>query len=82
MIRRSSTSSIRRALHDAVAAAYLIDDTKFQTQKTNVEIELVDPGSRGITRFFPVTETRPVVTVITNLDTIKCRDLIWSNLQQ
>lgn len=70
------------ALHDAVAAAYLIDDTKFQTQKTNVEIELVDPGSRGITRFFPVTETRPVVTVITNLDTIKCRDLIWSNLQQ
>lgn len=70
------------ALHDAVAAAYLVDNTSFQTEKTNVEIELVDPGSRGITRFFPITENRPIVSVITNLDTIKCRDLIWSYLQQ
>ena len=69
------------ALHDAVAAAYLVDDTIFQTRKTNVEIELANPSSRGLTRFFPMTETRPVVTVITNLDTIKCRDLIWSHLQ-
>jgi inosine-uridine nucleoside N-ribohydrolase len=70
------------ALHDAVAAAYLVDDTIFQTQKTNVEIELADPILRGVTRFFPMTENRPVVTVITDLDTIKCRDLIWSHLQQ
>jgi inosine-uridine nucleoside N-ribohydrolase len=69
------------ALHDAVAAAYLVDDTIFQTQKTNVEIELADPILRGVTRFFPMTETRPVVTLITNLDTIKSRDLLWSHLQ-
>jgi purine nucleosidase len=70
------------ALHDAVAAAYLVDDTMFQTQKTNVEIELADPSSRGLTRFFPMTENRSTVTMITGLDTIKCRDLIWSHVQR
>lgn len=70
------------ALHDAVAAAYLCDDTIFQTEESCVEVELTDKNSRGITRFFPVTEGRPVVKVITGLDIKKCRDLIWSHLQQ
>jgi inosine-uridine nucleoside N-ribohydrolase len=70
------------ALHDAVAAAYLVDDTIFQTEETSIEVELMDPNSRGITRFSPTTEKRPIVKVITGLDTVKCRDLIWSHLAQ
>jgi inosine-uridine nucleoside N-ribohydrolase len=70
------------ALHDAVAAAYLVDDTIFQTEETSVQIELASPNLRGITRFSPTLENRPLVKVITGLDTEKCRDLIWSHLTQ
>jgi len=70
------------ALHDAVAAAYLVDSTMFQTQDTCVEVELSDPRLRGATRFSPASKDGPIVKVITDLDTEKCRDLIWSLLQQ
>ena len=70
------------ALHDAVAVAYLVDDTIFQTEETNVEIELANPNSCGITRFSQATENRPVLKVITDVDTKKCRDLIWSHILQ
>ena len=70
------------ALHDAVAAAYLIDDTIFQTEETSVEVELVDSDLRGLTRFSSPKENRPAVKVITDVDTIKCRDLIWSYVAQ
>jgi purine nucleosidase len=70
------------ALHDAVAAAYLVENSIFQVEEATVEIELVDPNSRGLTRFFPATENRPLVKVITALDTTKCRDLIWSHVAQ
>ena len=70
------------ALHDAVAAAYLIDDTIFQTKKTSVEVELSNPNIRGITGFSLTKEHNSIVTVITDLDTPKCRDLIWSHIQQ
>jgi inosine-uridine nucleoside N-ribohydrolase len=69
------------ALHDAVAAAYLVDDTIFQTEETSVEVELADPNSRGVTRFSSVTQGKPIARVITGVDTLKCRDLIWSHLQ-
>lgn len=70
------------ALHDAIAVAYLVDDTIFQTQKTSVEVELTDPNSRGVTRFVPANEQESTVTVVTDLDIVKCRDLIWSHLVQ
>ena len=70
------------ALHDAVAAADLVDNEIFHTEETSVEIELANPVSRGISRFSPTTKNRPVVKVITDLDTVKCRDLIWSHLNQ
>ena len=53
------------ALHDAVAAAYLVDDTIFQTEESRVEIELANPNSRGVTRFSPVSEGYSIVKVIT-----------------
>jgi len=70
------------ALHDAVAAAYLADDSIFQAETMSVEIELVDPNLRGLTRFFPERETQSSVKVVTDLDRAKCRDLIWSCLEQ
>jgi purine nucleosidase len=70
------------ALHDAVAAAYLIDDTIFQTEETSVEVELANPNSRGITWFSSTSDNLPTVKVITDLDPIKCRDLIWSHVNQ
>ena len=69
------------ALHDAVAAAYLVDDTVFHTEETGVEVELANPNSRGVTRFSSATPGKPIASVITSLDTLKCRDLIWSHLQ-
>ncbi|HKY52832.1 MAG TPA: nucleoside hydrolase [Anaerolineales bacterium] len=69
------------ALHDAVAAAYLVDDSIFQTEETNVEIELANPISRAITRFTPITENLPSIKVIIDVDSKKCRDLIWSHLE-
>lgn len=70
------------ALHDAVAVAYLVDDTIFETKETNVEVELADPDLRGLTRFASSKENQRVVKVITDLDPIKCRDLIWSHVAQ
>jgi len=70
------------ALHDAVAAAYLIDNTIFQTEETSVEIELANSNLRGVTGFSSTAKDVPIVKVITDLDILKCRDLIWSYLQQ
>lgn len=68
------------ALHDAVAAAYLVDDTIFQTEEASVEIELADPNLRGVTKFSSSIKGKLTVKVITGLDIVKCRDLIWSHL--
>ena len=70
------------ALHDAVAAAYLVDPTLFQTEQTSVEVELLDPESRGLTRFTPAPGNQPIVNAITGLDTVKCRELIWSSVER
>lgn len=70
------------ALHDAVAAAYLVDDTMFESVEACVEVEISDPRLRGVTRFSSVEKSRPIVKVITEVDAAKCRDLIWSQLQQ
>ncbi len=70
------------ALHDAVAAAYLVNDTIFQTEETIVEVELLDSDLRGLTRFSSPKENRSAVKVIKDLDPVKCRDLIWSQVNQ
>lgn len=70
------------ALHDAVAAAYLADDTIFKTEETDVKVELARPDLRGVTRFSPATAAKSTVKAITDLDIRKCRDLIWSHLHQ
>ena len=70
------------ALHDAVAAAYLIDDTIFQTQETSVEVELADSDLRGLTHYSSPKENLPTIEVIIDVDPAKCRELIWSLIEQ
>jgi inosine-uridine nucleoside N-ribohydrolase len=70
------------ALHDAVAVAYLVDNAIFETEKVSVEVELIHPESRGVTQFSTAAEGKPTVTAIRDLDIAKCRELIWSHLQQ
>ena len=69
------------ALHDAVAAAYLADDTLFRTRDTCVEVELSDPRLRGATRFSSAAQDESTVKLITDINAEKCRDLIWSHIQ-
>jgi purine nucleosidase len=68
------------ALHDAVAVAYLVDDSIFQTEDARVAVELADPELRGVTKFHPPIAGQPTVKMVTGLDTRKCRDMIWSKL--
>jgi purine nucleosidase len=68
------------ALHDAVAVAYLLDDSIFQTEDARVAVELANPGLRGVTKFHLPVAGQPTVKVVTGLDTRKCRDMIWSKL--
>jgi inosine-uridine nucleoside N-ribohydrolase len=70
------------ALHDAVAAAYLADSTIFQTEEISVEVELADQKMRGVTRFSSGVKNNSTVKVVTDVDISKCRDLIWSHIQQ
>ena len=69
------------ALHDAVAAAYLADESLFRTEETSVEVELTDPQMRGVTRFSKTANNRATAQVVTDVDAEKCRDLIWSHIQ-
>ena len=69
------------ALHDAVAAAYLVDDSMFRTEDMNIQVELLDPHHRGLTRFEPKTTGESAVRVVTTLNPKKCRELILSHLQ-
>jgi inosine-uridine nucleoside N-ribohydrolase len=68
------------ALHDAVAAAYLVDETLFESKEMSVDVELAASAQRGLTRFLPQGTDRPVVHVVTGVDVDKCRDLIWSHI--
>ena len=70
------------ALHDAVAAAYLVDSTLFESQESGVQVELTDPALRGLTRFVPIKKDQPAVKVVTGVDVEKSRDLIWSKLKE
>ena len=70
------------ALHDAVAAAYLVNESLFETRESGVEVELTVPDLRGLTRFVPVMEGQCAVQVVTGVDEQNCRDLIWSKIKE
>lgn len=70
------------SLHDAVAAAYLVDETLFHIERTMVDVELSDQNSRGLTMFNTAPEHGQSVNVVTGVNAAACRELIWSYLGQ
>ena len=69
------------ALHDAVAAAYLVKPSLFQFKKTGIRVELHDISKRGVIRFNDHDPSLPQVRVATRVDVTGCHDLIWSYIQ-
>jgi inosine-uridine nucleoside N-ribohydrolase len=70
------------ALHDAVAAAYLVEPDLFSGTFTGVDVELTDSSLRGLTRFSMDHKQNRQVQIITEINTSACKDLIWSHLKK
>jgi inosine-uridine nucleoside N-ribohydrolase len=65
------------SLHDAVAAAALLDETLCDYVETGVSVELADPARRGETRF----HARAIgLRVATDVDADRCHALIWKHI--
>jgi inosine-uridine nucleoside N-ribohydrolase len=65
------------SLHDAVAAAALLDEALCSYVETGVSVELTDPARRGLVAFGPPTRGARVAATI---EAARCRDLIWALL--
>jgi len=64
------------SLHDAVAAAALLDETLALYRTVDVAVELWDPARRGAMRGTP-NDAGPV-RIAVDLDVMRCKDAIWS----
>lgn len=69
------------ALHDAVAAAYLLDQSLFQFKKIGVRVELHDISKRGVVYFNDSDPALPQVQVAMNVNVMGCHDLVWSSIK-
>jgi inosine-uridine nucleoside N-ribohydrolase len=65
------------SLHDAVAAAALLDETLFAYQETSVSVDLANALQRGMASFGPPANS---VRVAVSVQAEQCRDLIWALL--
>ncbi len=66
------------SVHDAVAAAALVDETLAQYRAVDVAVELVDPARRGCMRLRADTDSH--IRVAVDLDVARCKRAIWSAL--
>lgn len=64
------------SLHDAVAAAALLDESLAQYRAVDVAVELADPKRRGCMRVRANDDGR--VRVAVDLDVERCKRVIWS----
>ncbi|MBL8093367.1 MAG: nucleoside hydrolase [Anaerolineales bacterium] len=64
------------SLHDAVAAAALVDETLAQYRAGEVSVELTERGRRGCMQLRPRADGR--VRVAVDLDVARCKHTIWS----
>jgi len=71
------------SLHDAVAAAYIIDPSLFNTILTPlVKINLKDGPKKGSTTIVQSSNEKMKIRVAVDVDASSCRDLIWSLIDQ
>ncbi len=66
------------SVHDAVAAAALLDETLAQYRAVDVTVELTDPARRGCMRLR--ADTGSHIRVAVDLDVARCKRAIWSAL--
>ncbi len=69
------------SLHDAVAAAYLLNNSLLQFEKIGVEVELHDIPRRGVVYMRKNDSGIPQARVATGIDVKACHDLVWSHIQ-
>ena len=69
------------ALHDAVAVAYILDSSMFQSKEAGVSVELLDKTTRGATRFSDSDPSLPRARLVVDVKVQLCHDLIWSHIQ-
>jgi len=71
------------SLHDAVAAAYLLDPGLFKMQPVNsIEVELEDGPDYGTTRFLSAQNANANILAAVDVDSKACRELIWSRIAE
>jgi purine nucleosidase len=71
------------SLHDAIAAAYIIDPSLFKTIPiTSVAINLEDGPKKGSTTLIRSKDQETNIKVVVDVDVPSCRELIWSLIDQ
>jgi len=71
------------SLHDAIAAAYIMDPSLFNTVlTTSVKINLEDGPKKGSTTIVQLSNEEAKIKVVVDVKVSLCRDLIWSLINQ
>lgn len=70
------------ALHDAVAAAYFLDDTLFKAMPAKVNVNTKPGKSWGTTQIQENKAENNNIKVVKEVDAERCRDLIWSSISK
>ena len=71
------------SLHDAVAAAYIMDPSIFNTvPTTSVKINLEDGPKKGLTTIVKLSNEKAKIKVVVDVKASLCRDLVWSLINQ
>jgi len=71
------------SLHDAVAAAYIMDSSLFKLEQTNsIEINLKDGPKKGSTTINKSSKENTKTRIAVDVDVLPCRDMIWSLINQ
>jgi inosine-uridine nucleoside N-ribohydrolase len=70
------------ALHDAVAAAFLLDRTIFETTLCNIKINTNDDHGRGTAIIHWDESARSKINIVVNMDIEKCREIIWNGIKR
>jgi purine nucleosidase len=70
------------ALHDAAAAAYLLDQGSFKAIRVEVHVSTQKGTTWGETSIIEKSSSAEKIQVIKEMDVERCRELIWRSINQ
>ena len=70
------------ALHDAAAAAYLLDQGSFKAIRAEVHVSTQKGSNWGKTSIKEKTSSSGKIQVVKEMDVERCRELIWKSINQ